>query len=228
MKCYCISDIHGCLDAFEEALSRFMDNFEADSDAKIILLGDYIHGGDSSKEVLDRIISLQESYGSDRVIALAGNHDIWVIDGSANLDHPLASFDDPPVEQKYINWISSLPLYHIEGKTLFLHAGIDEEAGEYWEWGTGEDMFTMKFPAQTGKIEGIDMKVVAGHVGTSSIAGDPNFHDIYFDGESHYYIDGTVLKTGYLNVLMVDTETDKYYRVTDCGPWFILPYDEEN
>lgn len=26
-------------------------------------------------------------------------------------------------------------------------------------------------------------------------AGNPRFHDIYYDGESHYYIDGTVLKS---------------------------------
>ena len=60
------------------------------------------------------------------------------------------------------------------------------------------------------------------------IAGDPRFHDIYYDGASHYYIDGTVLESGVIPVLMVDTNTDKYYRVTESGNWLILPYDEEN
>lgn len=54
------------------------------------------------------------------------------------------------------------------------------------------------------------------------------FHDIYYDGENHYYIDGTVLDSGEIPVLMVDTDTDKYYRVTETGCWLILPYDEEN
>ena len=49
---------------------------------------------------------------------------------------------------------------------------IDEDAGDLWEWGTGEDMFISKYPVETGKIEGLDMKVVAGHVGTAEIAGD--------------------------------------------------------
>ena len=72
------------------------------------------------------------------------------------------------------------------------------------------------------------MKVVAGHVGTAEISGNPRYHDIYYDGASHYYIDGTVLDSGMIPVLMVDTEEDKYYRVTESGTWLILPYDEEN
>ena len=72
------------------------------------------------------------------------------------------------------------------------------------------------------------MDIIAGHIGTSEISGDPRYHDIYFDGKSHYYIDGTVLDSGVIPVLMVDTETNKYYRVTEAGNWIILPYDEEN
>lgn len=45
--------------------------------------------------------------------------------------------------------------------------------------------------------------------------------------ESHYFIDGTVLQSGRIPVLMVDTETDKYYQVTESGNWLILPYEEE-
>lgn len=89
-------------------------------------------------------------------------------------------------------------------------------------------MFVGKFPAETGEIEGIDQRVVAGHVGTSEISGNPGYHDIYYDGASHYYIDGTVWKSGRIPVLMVDTEKDTYYRVTEAGNWLILPYDEEN
>ena len=59
--------------------------------------------------------------------------------------------------------------------------------------------------------------VVAGHVGTCVIADDPSFHDIYYDGESHYYIDGTVIDSRYIPVLLVDTDEDKYYQVTESG-----------
>ena len=71
------------------------------------------------------------------------------------------------------------------------------------------------------------MKVVAGHVGTAEIAGDPGFHGIYYDGESHYYIDGTVFESSCIPILMVDTDEDKYYEITEGGKRLVLPYDEE-
>ncbi len=108
-----------------------------------------------------------------------------------------------------------------------MHAGINEEAGALWKWETGDSIFVGKYPAEIGKIDGLDMKVVAGHVSTAEISGNPEYYDIYFDGESHYYIDGTVLESGIIPVLLVDTEEDKYYRVTENGNYLIAPYDEE-
>jgi serine/threonine protein phosphatase 1 len=232
MKIYCMSDIHGCLEAFEQALLLVMEELKNDS-AMLLLLGDYIHGGPDNKGVLDKIINLQQTYGSDKVVALMGNHEEFVLMGDSTINHLIRScdeqyFNDDEEEDKYIWWMENLPRYYTEGNTIFVHAGIDEEAGDLWEWGTGEEVFVGKYPAEIGRIEGLNMKVVAGHVGTAEIAGDPRFHDIYYDGESHYYIDGTVLDSGVIPVLLVDTEADKYYRVTESGNWLILPYDEEN
>lgn len=232
MKIYCMSDIHGCLEAFEQALLLVMEELKNDS-AMLLLLGDYIHGGPDNKGVLDKIINLQQTYGSDKVVALMGNHEEFVLMGDSTINHLIRSsdeqyFNDDEEEDKYIWWMENLPRYYTEGNTIFVHAGIDEEAGDLWEWGTGEDVFVGKYPAEIGRIEGLNMKVVAGHVGTAEISGDPRFHDIYYDGESHYYIDGTVLDSGVIPVLLVDTEADKYYRVTESGNWLILPYDEEN
>ncbi len=70
---------------------------------------------------------------------------------------------------------------------------------------------TEKYPAETGRFY---MNIVAGHVGTADISGAPHLHDIYFDGESHYYIDGTVLESGTIPVIQLDTDTNKFYRVT--------------
>ena len=70
----------------------------------------------------------------------------------------------------------------------------------------------------------LDRVAVAGHVGTAEISGDPRFHDIYYDGESHYYIDGTVLDSGIIPVLLVDTDEDKYYKVTESGEWLVHPF----
>ena len=51
-----------------------------------------------------------------------------------------------------------------------MHAGIDESTGSMWEWETSDDIYTSKYPAETGKIDGLDMKVVAEGVETKEQA----------------------------------------------------------
>lgn len=227
MKIYCISDVHGCLAEFEQALSLVTEHLP-EPDVMLCLLGDYIHGGADSYGVLDKIMDLQQQYGSDKVMALMGNHEEFVLLGYSGIEQMNGGFDDEMEnddDDKYIRWMGNLPRYYTEGNTIFVHAGIDEEAGDMWEWGTGDEMFVGKYPAETGPIEGLDMKVVAGHVSTATISGDPGFHDIYYDGASHYYIDGSVLDSGVLPVLLVDTDEDRYYRVTEAGKYVVFPHE---
>lgn len=221
---YAMSDIHGCLDAFEHALSLV----DLRGKNKLVLLGDYVHGPDSYG-VLEKIIQLQKEYGAGKVIALAGNHEDMVCDGRWPLSEGKDENSGRRKEEEdiYIPWMRKLPRYYTEGNTIFVHAGIDEEAEDLWKWGTYHFMYTEKYPAQTGKFYG-DMIIVAGHIGTAEISGNPGFHDIYYDGESHYYIDGSVLDSGVIPVLKIDIENDKYYRVTETGDWLILSYNEEN
>ena len=68
---YAMSDIHGCLEAFEEKLSQV----ELEKNDRLILLGDYIDYGRESGQVLKRIYNLQQKYGDKKVIALKGNHE---------------------------------------------------------------------------------------------------------------------------------------------------------
>ena len=225
-----MSDIHGFLAEFEEALSLVIEHLE-EPDTKLCLMGDYIHGGADNYGVLDKIISLQNRYGEDKIIVLLGNHEEFVLTGYSSInsmsmieDNEYDDADDQ--DDKYICWLENLPRYYTEGNTIFVHAGIDEDAGDMWEWGTSDEIFVSKYPAETGKIEGLEMKVVAGHVGTAEISGDPRFHDIYYDGDSHYYIDGTVMDSGIIPVLLVDTDENKYYQVTEGGNNLISPYYE--
>ncbi len=227
MRIYCMADIHGFIAEFEEALSMVMEHLKED-DTMLLLLGDYIHGGGYDYEVIDKIMELQKSFGTDKVVALLGNHEEFVLLGDSTISQMIRTFDenldaDNADDDKYIRWMDNVPYYRVEGHTIFCHAGIDEEAGELWEWGTGEHIFTSKYPAEVGKIEGLDMIVVAGHVGTAEISGDPGFHDIYYDGKSHIFLDGTVWKSGKIPVLMVETgdDKDKYYRVTENGLYLL-------
>lgn len=230
MRIYCMSDIHGFYGEFEQALSLVMEHLE-EPDTMLILLGDYIHGGSYDYEVLDKIMDLQARYGNEKIVALLGNHEEFVLLGDSTINHMIKTFDEnldsDNADDKYIRWMGNLPYYHVEGHSIFCHAGIDEEAGDLWEWGTGEHIFTGKYPAETGKIESLDMVVVAGHVGTAEISGDPRFHDIYYDGQSHIYIDGTVMDSGVIPVLLVETkeDNDEYYRVTENGIYMLECYE---
>lgn len=86
MKVYSISDIHGCLSEYEEALTLVLEHL-SESDTMLVLLGDYVHGGNENRRVLDRIIQLQQRYGSDKVVTLLGNHDEWVLNGTDSIDY---------------------------------------------------------------------------------------------------------------------------------------------
>ena len=211
MKIYAMSDIHGCYEEFLAALS-LIDLSEKDS--MLILLGDYIHGGEGSYQVIDKIIELQKQY-KNRVLALMGNHEEWVIEQNHSiLDDGCDEGYDEVREEKYINWMEKLPLYYFDGKRIFCHAGVEEEAGEDWEVGTADYVYIEKYPASIGKF---CVDIIAGHISTATITNDPKYRGIYFDGYSHYYIDGNVLGNGYIPILMVDTKTNKYYEITDYG-----------
>ena len=224
MKIYAMSDIHGCLQEFEEALKVV----DLSGDNKLILLGDYVHSGPDSYGVIKKIMSLQQKYGTDKVVALMGNHEEYVISGRAPVQELFGEglYDFGNAEDdNYIIFMQNLPIYHVEGNILFVHAGINEEAGEEWEWESTDRDFLEKFPAETGYFEG-GMTIVAGHVGTAVVSGNSRFHDVYFDGESHYYIDGTVYVSGIINVFMYDTVEDVFYQVTESGKYEIEPYED--
>ena len=109
-------------------------------------------------------------------------------------------------------WLTKLPSFYETVSQIFVHAGVDEEAEEYWKWGTGDDMFLWKHPASYGPFV---KTVVAGHIGTGGLAHDEHFHDVYFDGDSHYYIDGSVYKGGKLLLLGYDANEDAYFQIED-------------
>lgn len=111
-----------------------------------------------------------------------------------------------------IAWLRGLPYIERDDQRVFVHAGIDEDADDWWPWSTPEETFVGKYPPATGAFY---MDIIAGHVGTSMLAGDPEYHGVYFDGKSHYYIDGSVQRSGHLNVLRWDEESG--YRQWDNG-----------
>ena len=99
--------------------------------------------------------------------------------------------------------------YYETDSQIFVHAGIDEEAGKLWKELTSSEMFTNKFPLTTG---GFFKDIVSGHVASWEVAKDKTYQGkIYHDSKSHYFIDGDVNNSKTIPVLCYDTITKKYY-----------------
>ncbi|MGG6800401.1 UNVERIFIED_CONTAM: metallophosphoesterase [Streptococcus canis] len=112
----------------------------------------------------------------------------------------------------FINWFQKRyedSRYFETENQIFVHAGIDEEAGELWKLLTDTKMFTNKFPLTTGKFY---KDIISGHISSCEVANDPSYlGKIYYDQKSHYFIDGFVSQSKTVPVLAFDTTTKKYH-----------------
>ncbi len=141
-----------------------------------------------------------------------GNHEESAIDSGAIVDDYSVNEEyDEKRDKKCLDFISHLESYYkYKDEVLFCHAGVDEEAWDDWEIGTPAYCYTGKYPPTTGKFV---INIVAGHIAASTVAENKKHKGIYYDGESHYFIDGDTEKTGQVLILMYDTEKKKFYEV---------------
>lgn len=146
-----ISDIHGCLDEFEQLLEKV--NYDINKD-QLILLGDYVDRGFKSKDLLNEVNGLL----NEGVIALKGNHDQMFLDW-LTLDDYVAALNffrnggfstvtsyvgndwfengyDEELALKakkfihkhyyhHVEFLQNLKYYHETPEYIFVHAGIN-------------------------------------------------------------------------------------------------------
>lgn len=254
---YAISDIHGCLDAFEKRLEQINPELQKEGN-RLVLLGDYIDRGSDSYRVLNRVYSLQNQYGDEKIIALKGNHEAWFEDFLAGIGRDWLAEDDnyntsgtflteeqrverdkicsredkidyfvrtiKTSHRELLLWMKRLRCYYETTTQIFVHAGVDEEIPEeemaYCILGTPEYVMTGKFPPTIGKFY---KDIIAGHVSAKTAADyaghseDRGFQGIFYDGYSHFYIDGSVECTGNLLCLAYDEKQGKYYELKSDG-----------
>ncbi len=125
-----------------------------------------------------------------------------------------------------ISWYQKRPLYYKTETQIFVHAGVDEDAEDWWETGTSDEMFVEKYPPTFGDFY---MDIIAGHISTTKVTGDRSDHDIYYDGKSHFYIDGIDSYPGsvydddrYIPLLVYEEENGCYYSLLENGKKVIL------
>ncbi|MCQ2755107.1 MAG: hypothetical protein MJ231_08720 [bacterium] len=59
---------------------------------------------------------------------MLGNHERWCLEGRMPVDES-SSFNEK-IESVLLDWFSELPLYHVIENNIFVHACIDEDAGD--------------------------------------------------------------------------------------------------
>ena len=248
---YAMSDIHGQYELFERRVSQLRP-LMMDGNSKLILLGDYIDRGNKSYECLKLAYDLEKEFGSDRVIVLKGNHEVWFEEflflnedvwleedkdfftsGTFLSKEQFQRLDILPNREtriKYmkkcikdghkelISWMRNLRLFYETENQIFVHAGVDEEIPEdEVQWctlATPDYMMTGKYPPSMGHFY---KDIIAGHVAASHLASTEGYNGIFFDGESHYYIDGTAAKFKRILCLAYDEKTKKYYQLEEDG-----------
>lgn len=243
---YAMSDIHGHYEAMKKRMEQMRPLLQK-GNSRLILLGDYIDRGDKSYQCLKLAYDLEQEFGSDKVIVLKGNHEVWFEEflfknedvwldedgdffttGSFLTKEQLKKMELKPDRETRIvyvktciksnhknllSWMRMLRLYYETETQIFVHAGVDETIpAEEVEWctlGTPDYVMTGKFPPSIGHFY---KDIIAGHVAASLVAGNKRFQGIYFDGESHFYIDGSVTYRKRLLCLAYDEEAKKYYE----------------
>lgn len=124
-----ISDIHGEY----EKLCSVLDNVSPQSDDTIVFMGDYIDRGLKSREVVDKIIDMQNVCNC---VYLIGSHEYAMLHapsddyynylfwnyGGDKTAQSYGGFDN--IMKIHGEFFKSLKFYHIIGKYLFVHAGI--------------------------------------------------------------------------------------------------------
>lgn len=124
-----ISDVHGEYDK----LCAVLDKINPDKDDTIVFMGDYIDRGKKSREVVDKLISMQDVC---KCVYLIGSHEyamlhaetddyynylFWNYGGDATVES-YGSFQN--IMNIHGDFFNSLKPYHIIDNYMFIHAGI--------------------------------------------------------------------------------------------------------
>lgn len=135
-----VGDVHGDLAQLRAVLEMAniinTDGEWIDRDkAVVVQVGDLLDRGPHDKGVLDFMMQLQSeapTHGG-KVISLLGNHELMNIMNQVHYVHPESmEYFEGPVNRKrlfssegvYGQWIRKNPIVHVEGSTLFVHAGL--------------------------------------------------------------------------------------------------------
>ncbi|MBN1388053.1 MAG: serine/threonine protein phosphatase [Bacteroidales bacterium] len=137
-----VGDSHGC---FRQLYNLVTEIIRLTREDKLVMLGDYIDRGEDSKAVLDLIMEFKgEGYD---IIPLMGNHEDmminapqspldnynWMLNGGGETLRSFGVLSVDEIDEKYMEFISGMKLYHIIDNFVFVHAGFNDEIVDPFE-----------------------------------------------------------------------------------------------
>jgi serine/threonine protein phosphatase 1 len=163
-KCYIIGDIHGCYDSLCHLIE---EKIQPQTEDRIIFLGDLIHKGSKSKEVLDYVMELKSS--SYRVSCIRGNHEQKLLmaydNGFEYLEHHLASYNSMDLLdgnlEEYLDFCGQMEYCLYVDDFLLSHVGFSQ--------GTRQPSTDTRalFPQMAFEVELENQKQIHGHQSSS-------------------------------------------------------------
>lgn len=121
MATYAIGDVQGCFSELEALLGALQFDRRKD---RLWFVGDLVNRGSESLAVLRLVKGLGEA-----AVTVLGNHDLHLITLAAGLakareDDTLADVLDAPDRTALLDWLRELPMLHVEGEYVLVHAGV--------------------------------------------------------------------------------------------------------
>ncbi len=131
MSLIAIGDIHGCLKTFD----RLWEQLDPSTDDRIVFVGDYIDRGPRSREVVDRMLEIQQTHDC---VFLRGNHEQFMIDfldgggihlwnqngGLATLRSYGGNHTGARIPDAHVAFVRATKIYHETDDFFFVHAGL--------------------------------------------------------------------------------------------------------
>jgi len=197
-KTYVISDIHGCLEEFNNVLTQVNFNNEED---KLICLGDVCDRGSNVKGCIDRLMQIKN------LVYITGNHDLWTLQfltkkidkyaeeswwkhGGEKTMQSFKGIDTTP----YVEFLSQAKPYYIdEENRCFVHGGFDTN-----------------FPIESQSIESLvwdrELYEEARYVESCGFKDKiSTYKEIYCGHTPTQYIDDKDIPLNFLNLWCIDT-----------------------
>lgn len=205
-----IGDIHGCHVALDVLLSKL----EVTADDTVVVLGDAVDRGPGTRQVIDRLLELQQTC---RLIFILGNHEEMMLDaidgggwlsgwiefgGRETLESYGGDFEHIP--EAHIDFLRSGRDYFETDREICIHATLDssvplaEQTPQCLRW---NKLTGMELPHPSGK------RIICGH--TPVTTGVPAVFPGWVCIDTWIY--------GGLYLTALDVATDTIYQAQQSG-----------